>query len=64
MTSSEKSELLRELKFHIKEFRNHRRMVDLNALRMRAAREIDAENIGFHSLRIAEIMERLNGSTR
>jgi hypothetical protein len=64
MTSSEKANLVKDLRMHLKEFRSARMYVSIAAVRHREVVPLYKDDIGFHALRIAEIMDRLNGSTR
>lgn len=64
MTNEEKADLLRELRGHLKDYRTHRWNIGLAAARNQEPSQSQRDSLSFHAVRLAECLDRLNGSTR
>jgi hypothetical protein len=64
MNNQEKAQLLKDLTFHLGHYRDSRNTVIRCVARGKPILADADQTVGFHALRLAEILDLLNGSTR
>ena len=64
MTNADKAALVKDLRFHLGHYRDARDLVIRQVARGKPIIQNADDAVGFHAVRLAEILDRLDGSTR